>query len=152
MLTSNNGIAASGGGIVIQPVGSGSARVVIERTRVENNTYGIFANGTNSTGTISVQIRDTVVSNSAFAGISAYTAAGKSTTSITVDHTSSLLNGGDGILAQGAPAFVILANSTVMSNATGLHPVRGGSIFSYQNNQLIGNVTDGAPTAVLTAK
>ena len=151
-IISNNGLAASGGGIIIQPSGSGSARVVIERSHVENNTYGIFANGTGSTGVIIVHIKDSVVANNVFNGISAYTAAGQSTVSVTVDRSSSLLNGADGILAQGSPAYVLLNNSTVLSNITGLHSISGGNILSYQNNQLTGNATDGSPTAVLTVK
>jgi hypothetical protein len=88
---------------------------------------------------------------SAGVGIGAYTSAGHSTVSMTVDHSSSLLNGGNGILAQGSPAFIFLANSTVMSNVTGLNP-SGGTIVSYQDNHLTGNVTDGAPTTVLALK
>jgi hypothetical protein len=150
-IITDNGLASSGGGIAIQPVGSGSARVVIERTRIENNTYGIFAVGNGSSGVIIVHIRDSVVANNVFDGIGAYASAGHSTVSMTVDHSSSLLNGGNGILAQGSPAFVFLANSTVMSNVTGLKS-SGGTIVSYQNNQLTGNVTDGAPTAMLSVK
>jgi hypothetical protein len=70
---------------------------------------------------------------------------------MTVDHNSSLLNDANGILAQGPSAYVILANSTVMSNVTGLNAA-GGYIFSYQNNQLTGNLTEGSPTAVLAVK
>jgi hypothetical protein len=147
----NNGNGATGGGIAIQPSGSGSARVTVEHTRIEGNTYGIFAVGTGSTGVIIVHVRDSVVSNNVVDGIGAYTSAGHSTVSMTVDRSSSLLNGGNGILAQGSPAFVFLANSTVMSNVTGLN-ASGGTIVSYQNNQLTGNVTDGAPNAVLSMK
>ena len=50
-----------------------------------------------------------------------------------------------------APAFVFLANSTVMSNVTGLK-ASGGTIVSYQDNHLTGNVTDGAPNTVLSLK
>jgi hypothetical protein len=148
----DNGLTNSGGGIVIQPAGSGSARVVIERTRVENNTYGIFANGMESTGVIAVQLADTSAANNTFNGISAFTAAGKSTTSITVDRSSSKLNGQAGILAQSAPAFVILGNSTVMGNGIGLNTIDSGNILSYGNNQLAGNIFNGAPKAVLTLK
>ena len=56
------------------------------------------------------------------------------------------------ILAQGPSAFVFLANSTVMSNVTGLRSTGGGTILSYQDNHLTGNVTDGAPNAVLSVK
>jgi hypothetical protein len=150
-LINANGLASSGGGIAIQPAGSGSARVVIERSRIDGNTYGIFAVGTGSTGVIIVHVRDSVVTVNKFDGIGGYTSAGHSTVSMTVDHTSSLLNGGNGILAQGPSAFVFLANSTVMSNVTGLN-ASGGTIVSYQNNQLTGNVTDGAPTATISVK
>ena len=125
---------------------------MIERTHVEGNTYGIFANGTGSTGVIIVHIKDSVVANNVFNGISAYTAAGQSTVSMTVDRSSSLLNGADGILAQGTPAYVLLANSTVLSNITGLHSISGGNILSYQDNHLTGNVTDGAPTGRWSVK
>lgn len=148
----DSGFPGAGGGIVIQPTGTGSARVGLHRVVIENNTYGVFANGTGSTGVIAVQIRDSLVTGSKFNGISAFTSAGHSTTSITVDHTASTLNGADGILSQGANAFVFLKGSTVMSNTTGLNSVSGGAIFSYQDNALTGNVTDGAPTAVLAVR
>ena len=148
----DNGLANSGGGIIVQPTGSGSARVMIERSHIETNTYGIFANGTGSTGVIAVHVRDSVIANNAINGISAFTQAGKSTTSIVVDHSSSNLNGGSGILAQGVGGYITLKDSTVISNGTGLTVANGGNIFSYQNNALTGNVADGAPTAVLTLK
>jgi hypothetical protein len=119
---------------------------------VENNTFGIVANGTGSTGLISVHVRDSLVSNNVLSGISAMTSAGHSTTAVVVDRSSSLLNGANGILSQGINAFMFLKDSTVLSNVTGLNAVSGGTIFSYQNNGLSGNVTDGAPTAVLTVK
>jgi hypothetical protein len=148
----SNGVASSGGGIAIVPAGSGSARVVIERSHVEGNTYGIYAVGTGSTGVIIVHVKDSVVSNNVFDGIGGYTSAGHSTVSMTVDRSSSLLNGGNGILAQSAHAFIFLASSTVMSNVTGLSSTGGGTILSYQDNHLTGNVTDGAPNAVLSVK
>jgi hypothetical protein len=135
----NNGNGSSGGGIVVKP-SSGLAQVVIERTVVENNTYGIFANGTGG-GTISAQVKDSTVANSAVNGISAYT--GSAVAAVTVDHSSSLLNGGSGILSQGSAGFVFLTDTTVMSNQIGLSTASGGAIHSYGNNRLTGNVSDG---------
>jgi hypothetical protein len=137
----NSGNGTSGGGIIIQPSGSGGAHAVIERTTVENNTYGIFANNTGGTGTILLHIKDSTVANSAFNGISAYTAG--STTAIVIDHSSSLINGGSGILSQGSGGLVFLTDTTVMSNVTGLSAAGGGTIYSYGNNRLTGNVSDG---------
>jgi hypothetical protein len=137
----NNGNGTSGGGIIIQPSGSGGAHAVIERTTVENNTYGIFANNTGGTGTILLHIKDSTVANSTVNGISAYTAG--STTAIVIDHSSSLINGGSGILSQGSGGLVFLTDTTVMSNVTGLSAAGGGAIYSYGNNRLTGNVSDG---------
>ena len=125
---------------------------MIERSRVLNNTFGIFANGLGSTGTTIVQIRDSVAAGSLFDGISAFSQSGASVVSVTVDRSSSLLNAEDGILAQGSGTFILVSESTVISNGTGLAATAGGNIFSYQNNHLTGNVTEGAPTAVLTMK
>jgi hypothetical protein len=97
-------------------------------------------------------VRDHLAFFARCTSVSAFTAAGASTTSITMERSSSLLNGGAGVQAQGSGAFVTLAESTVMSNVTGLSAFSGGNIFSYQDNQLSGNVTDGAPTATLTLK
>ena len=134
--------------IVIQPAGTGGARVTIERTRVENSTYGIFANGTGTTGTIAMQVRDSVAAASTFDGISAFTAAGAGAASITVQRTSSLLNGRNGIAAQGGAAFVLLADATVSGNTTGLSAV-GGNILSYGTNAINGNTADTRPTGSL---
>ena len=51
-----------------------------------------------------------------------------------------------------AGSLALIGRSTVISNGTGLATANSGSIFSYDNNHLTGNVIDGAPTAVLTLK
>jgi hypothetical protein len=140
----NNGNGSSGGGIIVKP-SSGTARVVIERTTVEKNTYGIYADGTGG-GITSAQIKDSTVTNNVLDGISTHSSG--TTTTITVDHSSSLENAGSGILAQGSGGFVILTDTTVIANQTGLSMASGGEIFSYGNNRLTGNVSDGvAPIA-----
>jgi hypothetical protein len=149
---SNNGLPADGGGIIIQPSGSGSARVVLDRIRVENNTHGIQAIGTGSTGAIVVQVRDSVVTGGIGNGIAAITMAGASPTGIVVDRSSSVSNAGSGILAQGSGALVHIGSSTVVGNGAGLNAASGGQILSYQNNQASGNAIDGAATGVLTVK
>ena len=80
----NNGISGSGGGIVIQPSGGVTTGVVIERTQVTGNTYGIVANG--SGGTALVEVRYSTIANSTLDGIWAYT--GGSVTSIVVEDAS----------------------------------------------------------------
>jgi hypothetical protein len=146
-VVTENGLPADGGGIIVQPSGSGSARVELDRVRVKSNTHGIVATGTGSTGPIVIQVRDSLVAGHTGNGIAAITNVG-----IVVDRTSSVGNAGSGILAQGSGAVVNIGSSTVVGNAAGFNAAAGGQILSYQNNQASGNVIDGAVTAVLTVK
>jgi hypothetical protein len=139
-------------GITIQPTGSVAVRVALTRVQVERNITGIVANGTTSTGSIVVQVRDSVVANNGENGITALTIPGGAFTAFVVDRSSIILNFVDGIRADGAGAVVHLGNSTVIGNAGGLIVANGGQILSYQNNQASGNGVDGAPTGVLTVK
>ena len=45
-----------------------------------------------------------------------------------------------------------MTSGTVTSNGTGMTANFGAHIFSYQNNQLNGNVTDAGPTGLLTLR
>jgi hypothetical protein len=135
----HNGVAAGGGGIIIQPSGGVTASAVIERTQVTGNTYGIVANG--SSGSALVEVRYSTIADSILDGIWAYT--GGSTASIVVEHSASVRNGGNGITATGAGAYVSLKDSTVDWNVTGLTTSGGGLILSYQNNLIAGNLSPG---------
>jgi hypothetical protein len=144
----NNGAPASGGGILAQPVAS-SARVVIENSRVQGNTYGIFADGEATTGSVSMEVRDSVVANNAVDGISSFTVAGKGVASTLVERSFSVQNGNTGIAATGPGAFVILSQSAVVSNVNGIAGVSGGTILSYQDNKVAGNINDGVANGVV---
>jgi hypothetical protein len=154
----NNGLPATSfvtslgsAGIIIAPAPSGAARVVVDRTRVENNTNGILAGGTAATGAIVVQVRDSVAANNDFNGISAL-AGGSAPISVVVERSAATLNGNAGIFAQGAPAVVRLGQSSVSVNAIGFDAILGGHILSYQDNELTANVADGATAGALTPK
>jgi hypothetical protein len=145
-----NTITAGGTGILVAPKGSGSALVVVDGVRLENNGNGIIANAKFTSGVIAAQVR-----NSVFAGgngIAAFSGPAGGTSSVTLDRSSTVLNVGTGVRADGPQAFVVLAKSTVIGNGIGLQPQNGGNIVSYQDNQLTGNVTDAAPTGVLTVQ
>lgn len=145
----NNGVSTVGNGIIINPSGSGAVSATIERVQAFSNTHGIVADGTGSTGSIVVQVRDTMVAGSAGNGIWAKSSAGHAATGMVVDGTSAVSNAGTGILASGSGTLIHLAHSTVAGNGAGL-TAQSGAIFSYQDNQASGNFTDGGPTGVLT--
>jgi hypothetical protein len=151
---SDNGLPDRGAGILIESNGgTASTRVALERTRITNNTHGLSADEhffISSSGSVIVQVRDSVFAGNAGNGIAAISSPNHTTVGIVVDRTSSVNNAGSGILAQGQGALVHLGNSTVIGNGAGLNAASAGQIFSYGNNQTKGNGIDGAPTGVLT--
>ncbi len=151
---SDSVISNNGNGILINASGSGTVRGMLTRVQVENNSLGgIIASSSIGPGTVVVQVRDSIVASNTGHGIFASTPGGPTVlTAFVVDRSSSLLNSGDGIRAQGRTAVVHLGNSTVIGNGGGLIALEGGQILWYQNNQASGNGADGAPTGVLTVK
>jgi hypothetical protein len=140
-IVANNGIpgGGGGGGIFILPSGGVTAGAVIERTQVTGNSTGIFALGTD--GPALVEVRYSAIANSVLDGINAGTAG--QTSSIVVEHSASVHNGGNGVIAQGPGAYVSLRDSTVDWNATGLSATGGGLILSYKDNMIAGNLSPG---------
>jgi len=140
----NNGSGAFSAGILIQPFSVGGAHVVLDRVHVENNVIGIEAMGLFNGSYI--VIRDSVVSGNAGDGILASSAFGDPAF-IVVERTSSVDNGGNGILADGQRAAVLIGDDTVARNATGISAVNSGQLISYGDNHVNNNLgADGTPT------
>jgi hypothetical protein len=149
-VVANNGTATTGGGIQVRPTGSATVKGVISRTAVENNTSGVFVDGSATTGQIHITVSDSVVSGSAFSGIASVSAG--ATTRVFVERTVSASNT-TGVNSVGTGAIMILGGSTVTGNTTGLAFSGNGSLFSYQDNNVNGNLTtDGNPSATLTKR
>lgn len=141
----DNGTSASNGGIVIQPAGSGSARVVLNRVQVTNNSAGIIANGAGNTGGIRLTVRDSTVSGNANTGILA-TSVGGGLIVATVAYSAVLDNGTNAVQANGNAAFFV-THTSITNNNTGLATANGGQIISYTTNNIRGNLTTGAFTS-----
>ena len=135
--------ATAGGGILVQPTGSGTARAVITNTDLVNNAQGLRADSTGASAAnpIRVEIEDSSASHSAFAGIAAV--ASTQAVTIIADHTSANYNLGAGYTAVGAGAVIRVGRSTVTGNGTGTAQQTSGVIESYQTNQITGNTSDG---------
>jgi hypothetical protein len=130
----NNGPGGGDAGVLIVPAVGGAARVVVDRTVVDNNAVGISANG--SSGMVLVEIKDSTVANNTGDGIWAQTTL--FTSSVVLTHSSSNHNS-SGANAQGANAWVSLNDTTVAWNANGLLASSGGTIISYKKNLIGGN-------------
>lgn len=149
-IINQNGTGASGGGIIVKPVGTGIAKVSIARVSIDNNSIGIQSNGTGNTGGIHMSVTDSTISGNTNAGVHALTVSGGATSSIFANRTVSVSNG-TGYLADGPGAGAALSNSIAYGNAIGVGAVNGGATYSYKNNAINGNLTsDGTPTTQIT--
>lgn len=138
---SENGNGITGAGIQIQPTGTGSAKVVLNRVQVNNNIVGIRADG-NASGAINVSISDSETSGNEFHGIVALSSG--PSVQFLVDGTTSSHNPGQGIRAAGnANAIIRIGNSNITGNGIGTVAESGGQILSYGNNRINGNTNDG---------
>ncbi|MDT8759748.1 right-handed parallel beta-helix repeat-containing protein [Sphingomonas psychrotolerans] len=151
---SNNGTASAGGGILVQPTGTGSARVVIESTRIVNNVnQAIRVDTTGNTGPGNqVTVVDSVLSENAF-GVVVVTPAATTLAVVSVVDSTVAHNSNTGIVANGGTAQVRVSGTTITGNGAGgagqggLFVGAGGNIATYGDNRLFGNAPDGAFTA-----
>jgi hypothetical protein len=146
----NNGSSSTTGGIVIRPVGSGTASVVITNTKVEANTSGVRADATAvSTGNVRATIEGSSVSGNGNDGATGI-AVGLGGGSILMVNKSLIANNtGTGVVANGA--LVLLGDSVVTGNATGLSSINAATLNTYKNNSISGNANDNAGVAAATA-
>jgi len=144
----NNGSTAGTGGVLIQPQGTASINVVLDRVHLENNVVGLQVSSTGGTASgAHVVIRDSVVSGNAGDGIQAVSAPGQAPAFIVVERTSVVNNAGTGIVAAGPHATMLLNDNTVARNAVGIAAGFGGQLISYGNNKVNNNLgPDGVPT------
>ena len=155
-LVANNGDgtanSANIGGIRIFPLqSSANLDAVFNRVRLENNNTGLYVGA--FSGSTHVLVRDSAVSDNEFNGIWVETASNGASGTVLVQNTTSVSNGGAGIIAQDTGATIIVSKSTVVRNGSGLSTDGGGQILSYSNNEIDNNVgSDGTPAGFLTQR
>jgi hypothetical protein len=130
-----------GGGILIKPgLNIGGS---MDRVRLDGNLYGVRAENN-----ANVTIRDSVAAGNITNGFQAASTGGW--VQINLENSTAVNNAGAGVATSGAAAGVIMSNSTIMSNAQGINTSAGGTIYSFGNNKIIANGTDGSPTVNLS--
>jgi hypothetical protein len=146
-IISDNGVSGSGltGGIYIVPGSGATATVSINRSEIEGNVFGIVGDGT-SGGIVKGTISNSVVSGNAEDGIA--TIGSGSAVWFLVDQTE--VSGNTfGLAAGGSGAEILASGSSVFGNSTGLHTSSGGGLYSYGNNKVNGNTSNGAFTGTI---
>ena len=136
-----NGIAPSGGGGISVQTAGGTAEVVIQNTRIENNAVGVTAVSTS--GAIKMTVRESIVASSRSFGIISTAAA--AAINLMVERTVVSNTLGTGVHSQGASSLVRINRSIITGNTTGVGTAGGGVLRSYKNNAINGNGTEGTP-------
>ena len=132
----NNGSTANTGGILIEGQGGNGVTAVLDRVHIENNVLGLKVDNQFSTGFGStVVVRDSVLTGNASNAITASVPSGLPGALLLVERATIVSNAGTGILASGVHANVLLSDSTISRNGTGVSAVGGGQLISYGNNR-----------------
>ena len=140
-----NGNGATGGGVLIQPTGTGSAKVVLHNTRIRNNANnGLRVDTTANTGPgITVVVEDSEVGGND-QGIAVVTPAATATVGMMIHSTDIVNNGGSGIIANGGTITLRVGDTSITGNVSGVTAAGGAVINSFGTNRLFGNPTVGA--------
>ena len=147
-IISDNGNAATNGGIVIAPVGTGSVLANFQRVVVTRNTTGIRGTTTAGGGNVRVAMADSQVGGNSSNGVNMVAPAGGALSLLSIHQSSINGNGSSGVLVDGASSGILLSNSMVTANNIGLQSVNSGGLLSIKNSMVSGNISiDGTTTA-----
>jgi len=148
-----NGNAATGGGIQLQPTGSGAGRVFFARVNVLNNSNnGMTVDTTGTTGFVSFTMDESLIARNSGAGIAA--TAGVTLAGMINNSTisSNILSG---ISTNGPATTFRVGNTTINGNGSGGGAgvsVGTGIVFSYGDNRLDDNASNGGFTSIIGKK
>jgi hypothetical protein len=126
-------------GIFVAPGSGVIASVVLNRIELNGNSFGLALDGS---GTVAGSLRQSVVAESSQYGIQVLATGG---VYFTVEESSVIDNLTDGIQANAAGVNLVVGASTIGGNGTGV-AAPAGSIYTFGNNQLSANGTNGSFT------
>ena len=134
-LITDNGTAAVGGGILVKPTATGTARAQIHNTRLQGNRFGLTVEQRGN-----ATVTQSVASGNVLHGYSAFSTNAASGAVLALDDSPATHNVNDGVVADGVGAFVRISNMLIFANNIGARN-NGGSLISWQNNRILGNLT-----------
>jgi hypothetical protein len=147
-----NGNGATGGGVFVSPTGTGSANVVFQNVRIQNNANTAFrVDSASSPGAIS-GLLDTVQFTGSPNGLAINAPVGSGPTGFLVTGSIVEQNTSFGISLAGPNANARFGTTSVTGNGTGVSATGGSSAASYGDNLLDSNGTNGAFTGVVIVK
>jgi Right handed beta helix region len=128
--------------IYFEPSASGGT-LLVDNSFILNNANGVSLI---NSGAANMSIRNSTISNNG-AGVEGagifIQPGGGAHAGATIEQTTLAFNA-VGLELDGV-ATAIIGGSTVVNNGRGIWSVNGGTVYSFQNNQIGGNSTDGTP-------
>jgi hypothetical protein len=115
----------------------------LDRVNVSANTFGVAADGSESTGGINMTVKDSVMASNINDGVIATTSAGGAPIGVMVSN-SAVTNNGFGIRSLGLNVTVRVENTKVIGNGTGLSFSGSGLLLTAGNNMVQANGSNGA--------
>jgi hypothetical protein len=138
-------------GLVIRPTaGVGAVAAVAGLHATHNSGSGLVIDGSGGGGTISVTVTRSVAEQNGGHGLSALSGPGASVT-VGLVRAKLALNAASGVQADqsaGGIASVTVDQSLLSGNATAASSVGGGAVLTAQNNEVVGNQTNGTFTGI----
>ena len=128
----DNGLAVGNAGILIRPTGGATANVSVNRVQLENNTNGIFADGSGGGGATKISVTDSLLGGSSSNGI-AVSSTGALFKALVSTRSESNRHG---------PVPAIRDRRMTHGNGTAS---TGGTLQSFKNNEIAANGVDGTP-------
>lgn len=135
------------GGINISPAAGRTANATITNSQIVDNTnVGIRADTTGIVGSVINASVDRVTLSNNGVGILAKAPNGTGTVKLMLTDSQITLNAGQGLIANGTAtsANARVGNTTITNNGTGILVLGAAKVWSYGDNRLDGNTTDGA--------
>ena len=129
------------GNVLIKPSNSVDVAVKFNSVTIRNGNYGARADDSAGSGTVRVDATNTDVLNHKNNGF-LVAGPGANPVHFMIDHSTAQNNGAYGAVATGSQAFMILSNSTIVSNVTGVAQLSGSTVAMSGNSVVNFNATN----------
>src|SRR5262245_28025489 len=132
-------VSNNSGGIRTSTSGAGAMLAALERVQVNNSgSFGLRGDGSGGTGGVIIEFTDSQASNSNNGVVSA---GNLGAVAMVINRAAIVNNATNGLqtTASGQNGVIVVGNSTIAGNGTGVNASAGGVIVTNGNNSIISN-------------
>src|ERR1700722_2592637 len=132
----------SAAGVKVEPTGGATVQIEFERSQSEHNTGGGFRVQTTGAGSVTASIWDSSIGLNGANGLIALSGpSGSILVNLTNDIlASNVLAGVEANQSAGGSAVVTVSRSTLSNNGSAWESVDGGTLLSFENNEVTGPI------------